>query len=347
MLKVIGTTFPNHWQWSKYEQRCLDSIKSQIDKLYPDNQNLLINLTWFGPQFENEQWQNYKKLIGQKFDNLFLLATVDPAMITVSQIDSMVQELGYPRLFKMGNFDTQYHFNFFAPMLQDLFIKYQDEDIMLKSVKWLYINYNRKPRRHRVELVRKLQENKIDNLGIITLGKPNIIYDQDPNNTLYLSLGKNPKDYVHAGHWLDANKEDPFGIPHDVLSLHDLYYWQNHFLYVIGATEFHVWDDIFVSETQFKPMIGLRPFLINGNPRTYEWLTNNGFKTFGKYFPEIDFTDPNSVHDAIIQTIIQLSHMTKSEIMSLYNDMLPDLLYNRERFYEYANEQKKLIDNLL
>jgi len=60
-------------------------------------------------------------------------------------------------------------------------------------------------------------------------------------------------------------------------------------LHIIGATEFSPDANLFVSETQFKPIIGLRPYLINGNPKTYEWLERQGFKTFNKYFPGIDF----------------------------------------------------------
>jgi hypothetical protein len=116
-------------------------------------------------------------------------------------------------------------------------------------------------------------------------------------------------------------------------------YWQHHFLYIIGATEFNPWDDIFVSETQFKPIIGLRPFLINGNVRTYQWLENNGFKTFNRYFDGIDFTDEHRVHESLCQAIQYLTTLSKNDILELYNQMLPDLLYNRQRFYEFADEQ--------
>ena len=123
-------------------------------------------------------------------------------------------------------------------------------------------------------------------------------------------------------------------------------YWQHHFLYIIGATEFNVWDDIFVSETQFKPIIGLRPFLINGNIRTYQWLEDNGFKTFNRYFDGIDFTDEHQVHESLCQAIQYLTTLSKNDILELYNQMLPDLMYNRDRFFEFANEQEYLINHV-
>jgi hypothetical protein len=346
--KQIGITFPPDFLWQKYESQYLNSLVKQVETKFNDQKNLIINLTWFGPQFLNHKgWKDYQQLLKQnsKFDNLFLLCTVDPAMINPEQIESIVKSLGSPQLFKIGNFDTEYHFNFFAPVLLNHFKSYTNEELLLKEVKLLYINYNRKPRQHRVDFVKKLQYHQLEKYGIVTLGKPNVIYDKDPNNQLYLTIGENPQDYVESGHWY-TGAEDPFGLPHDILSLHRLDYWQHHFLNIIGATEFNVWDDIFVSETQFKPILGLRPFLINGNPRTYQWLESNGFKTFNHYFDWIDFNNPDTVHDSIIEAIVYLTKLSQVEILNIYNHMLPDLIYNQQRFFEFAKEQEYKISHL-
>jgi hypothetical protein len=347
-LVCIGDKFPSRWLWGHYEQVCIDSIQEQIQKQFSSAKNLLINLTWFGPQFSDHQgWKDYQQLLKNNltFDNLFLLTTVDPPMINPDQIQTMVNELGNPQLFKLGNFDTDYHFNFFAPMLKQHFRPYTDQDLKLKSVKWLFINYNRKPRQHRVDFVKKLIQQDLKKYGLVTLGKPNVIYDNDPNNNLFFTLNEKEEDYIPFGHW-GNDQQDPFGLPHDVLSLHNLHYWQNHFLYIIGATEFNHWDDIFVSETQFKPMLGLRPFLINGNTRTYHWLEQNGFRHFNKYWPNIDFTDHDTVHDALCEAITYLTTLSEEQIKQLYHDMMPDLQYNQHRFLEFANEQQHKIHNL-
>lgn len=345
MIVFVGATFTNNL-WGTYEKIIIKNIYEQIDKQFPNSRNLFINCTWFGPQFNNQQYDAARNLIEQNFDNLFLLATVDPVMINTQQIDDMINNFGHPKLFKLGNFDTEYHFNFFAPVLQKHFKTYIDSDLYLHDVKWLFINYNRKPRRHRVEFVRQLIERDLKKHGIVTLGKPNVIFDKDPTNNLFFTVDENIQDYVETGHWYNTSVPDEFGLPHDVLSLHNIHYWQNHFLHIIGATEFNVWDDIFVSETQFKPILGLRPFLINGNPRTYTWLQNNGFKHFNKYFPNIDFDDASQVHTSICKAIEQLTLMTTTEIKSMYEEMLPELHYNRDRFYEFANEQKNKIGKL-
>ena len=340
----LGQFFPDQWLWSKYEKRIFKSLVSQVESQFPNAKNLVINLTWFGPQFKNGIWNKAKN--AGPVDNLFLLCTVDPAMINPDQINELVESLGNPVLFKIGNFDGDYHFNFFAPVLVENFKHYQDDELLLTDPRWLFINYNRKPRQHRVEFVKLLQEKNLDKHGLITLGKHNVIYDKDASNDLYLSLGEESRNYVAHGHWYDPAQEDEFGIPHDVLSLHNMHYWKHHFLHIIGATEFNVWDDIFVSETQFKPMIGLRPFLINGNPRTYQWLTDHGFRTFNHWFPGIDFENPDTVHESLCQAIENLVPLSKQALVDLYNRMLPDLIYNRNQFYKFAQEQYNRTNSL-
>jgi hypothetical protein len=39
--------------------------------------------------------------------------------------------------------------------------------------------------------------------------------------------------------------------------------------------------------------------------------------------------------------------MSNSEILAMYNDMMPDLIYNKERFCEYAREQELKVDSLI
>lgn len=346
MLKFIGNTFPTTWIWSTYETNIIQRVSNQIEQVFPSDRNLFINLTWFGPQFTPGSWNEYLTIKHEQWDNLFLLCTVDPAMIPPPIINQMVTELGNPRLFKIGNFDTEYHFNFFAPVLANHFHRYTPQEIRLVNPKYIYINYNRKPREHRVTFMRLLKDSDLLKYGVNTLGKPNIIYDKDPNNDLYFTIGENPQDYVESGHWYGAGP-DEFEIPHDVLSLHRMDLWQEHFLYIIGATEFNPWDDIFVSETQFKPIIGMRPFLINGNPRTYQWLRDNGFKTFDKWFPGIDFDDQDNVHVNLIAAIQQLVNKSPKELTEMYQDMLPTLEHNRQRFWNYAEEQQKLVDCIL
>ena len=105
MTDFIGQTFPSNWLWSKYENICIESIRSQINLKFAHQKNLLINLTWFGPQFDYPD-NAYSKFLkyDKKVDNLFVLATVDPSMLDTTQLKFIVNRLGNPCLYKLGNF---------------------------------------------------------------------------------------------------------------------------------------------------------------------------------------------------------------------------------------------------
>ena len=139
MIHFIGTQFPPTFLWARYEISVIDSVKKQINIKFADQKNLLINLTWFGPQFNNGEYSKYLELIGQKFYNLFLLSTVDPAMITPEQINSIATSLGNPTVYKIGNFDTEYHFNFFAPILKKHFQIYTNDELKLVDPEHIFI----------------------------------------------------------------------------------------------------------------------------------------------------------------------------------------------------------------
>jgi len=336
--EFIGVHFPEGMEYSTEERHCLNNILNQIESEFPNEKNLLVNLTWFGPQFDNGTWDCLLRLESNKiqFDNLFFLATVDPPYLNVielQQVKNMVQAL---KVFYLGNFDSEYHFNFFAPIIAKKFKKYDDSQLVLDNLKYLFVNYNRKPRQHRVEFVKKLIDQDLSPLGVITLGT-------DATNDLLLTIGEKDEDYLDCGnskmHW------GKFGVPHDMFSLHRMDVWSQTFLYINAATEFDPINDLFCQQDTFKPMLGLRPFVINGVQRTYRWLRTHGFRTFNHYWPHIDI-ETGPVHDTIIELIKYLNSLSRSDLQEMYNQMLPDLYYNRQRFFEFANEQQYKMDNL-
>jgi hypothetical protein len=126
-------------------------------------------------------------------------------------------------------------------------------------------------------------------------------------------------------------------------------YWQQHFINLVSETEFLPWDNTFLSEKTFKPILGLRPFLLNGQTQIYSWLRSRGFKTFNHYWSDIKIEDvaEYEVHPAIVQVVKRLSQLSQDELQSMYRDMLPDLKHNRERFFEFGREQTQLMHNII
>jgi hypothetical protein len=341
----IGTTFPKTFQWHIDEVTLIDNIKNQINTKYPNVQNLFINTTWFGPQFNNGEYEKLIELIKQKkqFTNLFMLAAADPVFLNSDQIANIVAETKSTNVFLLGHFDSTYQFNFHSTVLLKYFKSYITEELYLTDLKWVFLNYNRKPREHRTELVQKIVDANLKNFGVMSLGKNDKTYSKQENE-LCLLLGETIEEYKE-GNW---GMPDTFGIPHDIHTLGNMEIWRTHFLTVVSETEFWPWDNTFVSEKTWKPIIGLRPFLLNGQTTVYSWLRNNGFKTFNHYFNGIELENIKEfeVHDSIIAVIKYLTTLDKTEISEMYNDMLPDLKYNQNRFFEFAKEQKYKTEHL-
>jgi len=345
-VTFIGTSFPDTEEYGKYERRVHDSLLKQIDSKFPTDNNLLLSTTWLGPQFNNSNnnWDKIMEFKGTciKFHNVFLVATVDPPMLTDNDIRDIKESTNALCLYTLGHFDSPHHFNFFASVLRKNFTKYSFNDTKLNNIEYLYVNYNRKPKHHRVDFVNKLIANDLLKYGNVTLGIDHEKIHNQNANIPYLTLGETHEDWVdqgnNIGHW-------HFDIPMDYYSLHRMDIWNSTFLYINAATEFNPRDELFCQQDVFKPLIGMRPFVINGVQRTYHWLRKHGFKTFNHYWPQIDI-EHGDVHDTLIDLIIYLKTMSNLEILSMYNDMLPDLKYNRERFFEFASEQKHKMDNL-
>ena len=59
-------------------------------------------------------------------------------------------------------------------------------------------------------------------------------------------------------------------LANDIISLGDPNYWNKHFCAVVTESVMH--SDVFLSEKTFKPLIGLRPFIILGDGGLYDKL---------------------------------------------------------------------------
>jgi hypothetical protein len=175
------------------------------------------------------------------------------------------------------------------------------------------------------------------------LGKNDKTYNKQ-DEVLCLLLGESIEEYKE-GNW---GMTDTFGIPHDIHTLGNIETWRTHFLTIVSETEFWPWDNTFVSEKTWKPIIGLRPFVLNGQTKIYKYLRDNGFYTFNHYWPHIEMEElPEfEVHNSLINVIKFLSTLSNTTLLEMYADMLPALEHNRNRFFEFANEQQYKIDHL-
>lgn len=312
----------------KNQKALMHSVEQQIDAKFPKQNNVLVNITWFGPQFDLPAYKQFVEYYeSNSIDNLFLLASEDPIFFNREETKKLIDASGAKQTYLLGNFDNgPQSFHFYATTTAEYFPKYQEEDLLLKACKHTYLNYNRKPHTHRTKLVNMLDERKLTQFGIVTLGNEKTL-----GETIDIE-----------GNW---DLPDDYGIPHDISTLGNLNIWQHHFLNVVSETDFEDHLFTFISEKTWKPIVGLRPFIINGQLDVYTQLREHGFKTFNHYWSHIDIENCNidDIQQNICEVIVWLQ---KQPLQQLYIDMLPDLRYNRLRFYEFVEEQKHKMENL-
>lgn len=337
-IVYIGDAHPVGWLTGEYEHDAIQQLFGNINSRYTHERNIFINSTWFAPHIQNNSnWDLVQELIDKEiiFDNLFYLVFVDPNWLDKKHFDHIVKGLGNPKVYMIGNVENSpYSFYPFAYIVAKEFKQYDEDDILLRDIRYKFINYNRKPKPFRVSLVELIKEAGLDKYGIVTLGK-------GENNELIKVTEK-----VEKVHDDLSNDQDIEGIPNDIMTLGDLNYWNHHFLNVVSETEINPDVDMFLSEKLFKPMIGLRPFIVYGNAETHQFLNDNGFKTFDHWFP-FDLRTQDNLDTNIIKTLKWICGLSNEKLQEMYNNMLPDLRHNKERFFEFAAlQERRMRDSL-
>jgi hypothetical protein len=346
MVTIIGTTFPADWQYGPEEIEIFKSTTQQIAENFADQRNLLINTTWFGPQFDNSEWEKAEQLIAdnQVFDNLFLLSVIDPLYLSKDNIAYLESALKITTTYRIGMFvDSKFAWNFHSVVGAKHCPNYSSDKIKLIDPEYTFLLYQRKPRRHGGKLTQLLIEQGFNGKGIITLGSnKNSSYDWSEGlKPSLMTIEDLPGSYKHNG-----QHDDFGGVPNDLVTLGRLDIWQRHFLNIVSETEFNDWDPTFVTEKTWKPIIGMRPFIIHGQRNIYSWLQKNGFKTFNHYWSHIPCETSDNQHGNVIDVINFLCDKSKAELTAMYTDMLPALEYNANRFFEFAQEQQYKINHV-
>lgn len=341
--QVIGTTFDVNSQWSQDEKDLVATVKQQIEQHFPTGKNLLINLTWFGPQFANGEYD--RLLTVDSADRVFFLASVDAPMLNQEQFDSIKDRVGARESYSIGTFDTEYQFSFICTVIDKYFHSYTNEELRLREIHHRYLAYNRKPRTHRVQLVKQLLAEGLDSLGVVTLGDDTSgTYNQIADAPV-LTLGEQPTEFAGQGNWNEGMR---FGIAMDIHSLGNPEIWRHSFLHISSETEFNPWDPMHLTEKTWKPILGLRPFIINGQTKIYRYLRDHGFKTFTHYFPgcDLETEDETAVVPAVLAAIRYIAKLTDQELLDMYDDMWPALVHNQQQFKPFVEYQRYRIQHI-
>jgi hypothetical protein len=309
--------FPSSWVTGQANQMVIDQFVKQLPDWMDD---VLVMDPGFGKvddvlnHYDNF---NAKHKIAVCFNDTYSLCK--------EKADTYLGE-GQYNVISLANYQQFWYFGFCMEMaMRD----YKDKDFPL-YLQNMFLNYNRKPKFQRVDLVERLKENNLFQRGLVTLGT----WDGHAE----IGLDEN-EDIAHGNDFNDC------GIPNDITTLGDPEIWRRSFINLVSETSH---SELFLTEKTVKPIVGKRPFIISGARDSLRLLQQWGFKTFSDYWPEhYDAYSYPGRHSKIIDVLNDINKRSDLELMEMYYDMQEILNYNHNHFFgEFRKENLAGLNNM-
>ena len=287
-------------------------VQVLLKNLSPRN-SLIIDNTMYTDEFHKHVMKRINEV---QPDKVVVFSLFDASVVNQELLNRPIYELGY--------YDSPYFIDFWAHVVRDKFELPQDEELLDHlAIQTPYLSYNRKPHAHRLELYNSLVDREIVDFGIVSMNNLKVL-EQD------ISIPDS-----------QAPAED-FKNPNDILSLGRTDLWCSSFLNVVTETWFDINKVHFVSEKIYKPIVGLRPFFVYAEDMGIKWLHDRGFKTYEEDFKDIYDT---VTQDNLVDFLTVLCQQDRNWLQAKFVSLMPKLIYNRERFYKYVEENN--IDNIV
>lgn len=315
IIKNFDIGWGTNWPMKQLEQ---EIIQRHLAKYYTDNsQTVIINSVWYTGDYHQQVMAELRQI---QPTHIFVVALLDPPNVKLDwfdEFDCEVQGIGYYP--GPGYID-------YCALFVDRF--YQPVDQLLletaNSIDTAYMCLNRKPHPHRLQLYQQLGELNLLDQGIVSMG------GNPPARLL--------PDDVEGQTIAPNGGTEQFGIANDIVSLGNIDYWQRHFLNIVTETIWDIEPSNFVSEKTFKPILGLRPFLIYAPNGGINCLTSRGFEHYVNDFTDItdlDLSQPWTISNflAVLCSQDRLYWTMK------FDQLKEKLLYNQQQFKDYVRQQ--------
>ena len=294
----LSNGWDDSYPMAQYAQELLRDLK-------PRN-SLIIDSTWYTDEFHKDVMERINDVQPEK---VIVTAFFDAGIVNQERLNRPVYEVGY--------YDSPYFIDFWAHVVKNKFELPEDDKLLdHHTIHTPYLSYNRKPHEHRLELYNKLVDREIVDLGIVSMDNIRRL-DKDRSN---------PSRQA---------PEEGSQIPNDILSLGSTEVWCSSFLNIVTETWFDINKVHFVSEKIYKPIVGLRPFFVYAEDMGNKWLQDRGFKTYEEDFLDIYDT---VTQDNLVDFLTVLCQQDRAWLQAKFVSLIPKLMYNRERFYKYVEE---------
>lgn len=307
----------------KYLQELINSCSSTdlfINSIWGEVDDTLIELVKQKPSraiiYSGMDWENTSDLCRKNFNDYI--------------------KKNIKNIIHIGNSDGEGYFSFWLFFTEKYFASYPINKVEFNNPKNVYMCLNRKRHKHRVKLVDRFKEEGLLEYGLVSLG------GDSENNIPQLNLNVDVDE-------VDGNKATNYqtdNIPNDISSIGDLTNWNSTLINVVTETTTHT--HTFISEKTWKPIVGLRPFMIVGDYKIYSYLKEYGIDTFDDIFGT-GYEHP-WVHKRIEWVISNLKKYSNTNLLDMYKDLYPRLVKNKlqlKKIFEINSSRYQKAINLL
>jgi len=322
---MIVETFDYGWG-PELETKKLEAeiLGGYLRSFYHDSSStVIINSTWYG---QREHERTIARLQEIKPDRIVLVSMIDAANCWPEQYAEFAAEVR-----AVGYYRGQDHIDYWA-MAVDRWFDVPAGDLSdPSSIDTAYLCLNRKPHLHRQALYDSLVSTALVDRGLVSIGSR---LDGDR------AQRRLPLDVPLPARALNPNAgPEQTGIVNDIMSLGHPDNWRRIFLDIVTETQFDIAGTGFVSEKIYKPILGLRPFLVYASDCAVPWLIKRGFEPYTQDFRDITDLDLTCWHNTVpfLQVLCEQPAAYWQKRMV---DLRPKLLYNRDRFDRYVHEIK-------
>lgn len=267
--------------------------------------------------FINSVWldldDNLKKLSSVEHKRTFVYSGFDWENTNCRPEPNTFIKENFNNVKYIGNYDGDMYFNFWLTFLNPYLGNFHMPSIDTSITK-LFMNLNRKPHNHRIELFEKLKDSNLIESGYVSMGE----YAGNPPYLLQQDIINIEGDEAHGG--------DPLPITNDITSLGNKEYWDKHLINIVSETTVH--SNFFISEKTWKPILGGKLFMILGDHGIYSKLKEYGVDTFDDIFGT-GYKNTNT-SERINWITGNLLKYRDSNYTQLYKKLYPRLVKNRE-----------------
>lgn len=318
IIHTVDRGWGPEWPIKQFEQHVLEQYLDPVKK--DRTPTVVVNSTWYDDETHHDTMRWIRQSSAER---LVLVSMIDSAIARQDRF----KELGVP-VYEVGSYKGPHEIVFWALVLDRWAPSLDDHELVdTNQFRHAFMCLNRKPHPHRVMLYKQLTAKSLLDSNLVTMGS-----DSDQADRVL------PQDVTHQE--LSPNSAlRNHGIVNDNVSLGLITNWQSHFLNVVTETVFDVSRQWFVSEKIFKPIIGLRPFLVYSMDGAQAWLDHHGFQSYADDFRDITDINPRDP-TRMADFLAVLDGQGPAYWRAKYLDLLPKIIYNKQVFHDLVAQTK-------